>query len=49
MGDRPIDILCGKDAGVKAMLLLPEGAPVQPTGMEDRIIRSLWELKEEER
>ena len=38
-----------KDAGVKAMLLLPEGAPVQPTGMEDRIIRSLWELKEEER
>ena len=49
VGDRPIDILCGKDAGVKAMLLLPEGAPVQPTGMEDRIIRSLWELKEEER
>lgn len=44
VGDRPIDVLCAKDAGVRAILLLPEDACVIPTGQEDRIIRSLREL-----
>ena len=44
VGDRSLDVLCAKDAGVKAMLLLPEDSPVVPTGREDRIIQSLWEL-----
>ena len=44
VGDRPIDVLCGKDAGVRTILLLPEGACITPTGYEDRIIRSLNEL-----
>ena len=43
-GDRALDVLCAKDAGVKAVLLLPEDSPVIPTGLEDRIVRSLREL-----
>lgn len=44
VGDRALDVLCGKDAGVKSVLLLPEDSLAQPTGREDRIIRSLREL-----
>ena len=44
VGDRAIDVLCAKDAGIKAVLLLPEGACVTPTGHEDRIVRSLYEI-----
>lgn len=45
VGDRPIDMLCARDAGVRGMLLLPEDACVAPTGCEDRVIRSLRELE----
>ena len=44
VGDRSIDVLCAKDAGVRAILLLPEGACVIPTGQEDRIVRTLDEI-----
>ena len=44
VGDRAIDVLCAKDAGIRAILLLPEGACVIPTGQEDRIVRSLDEI-----
>ena len=44
VGDRSMDVLCAKDAGVKAILLLPEDSYVTPTGKEDRIIRTLGEL-----
>ena len=44
VGDRPLDVLCAKDAGVRAVLFLPPGSPVLPTGQEDMIIRSLDEL-----
>ena len=44
VGDRSIDVLCAKDAGVRAILLLPEDSPVIPTGYEDRIVRSLNEI-----
>ncbi len=43
-GDRTLDVLCAKDAGVRALLLLPEDSCVCETGKEDRIIRNLWEL-----
>ena len=43
-GDRTLDVLCAKDAGVKALLYLPEGTCVSATGQEDRIIRDLGEL-----
>ena len=44
VGDRAMDVLSAKDAGVKAVLLLPEDSCVIPTGREDRIVRSLREL-----
>ena len=46
VGDRSLDVLCAKDAGVKALLYLPEGACVAPTGKEDRIVRDLREMAE---
>ena len=44
VGDRPLDVLCAKDARVQAVLYLPEDSCVIPTGKEDRIIRELEEL-----
>ena len=44
VGDRAMDVLSAKDAGVKAILLLPEDSCVIPTGREDRIIRFLREI-----
>lgn len=44
VGDRSMDILCAKNAGIKAILLLPADSYVLPTGREDRIIRKLEEL-----
>ena len=48
VGDRTLDVLCGKDAGVLAILYLPEDSCVIPTGQEDRIIHHLTELTEEQ-
>ena len=47
VGDRTLDVLCAKDAGVQAILYLPEDACILPTGEEDRIIRKLTELTDE--
>ena len=47
VGDRAMDVLCAKDAGVKAILLLPADSYVSPTGKEDRIIRELKALLSE--
>ena len=44
LGGRTLDVLCAKDAGVQAILYLPEDSCVEPTGEEDRIIRELAEL-----
>ena len=44
VGDRAMDVLCAKNAGIKAALLLPADSFVLPTGKEDRIIRELKEL-----
>lgn len=46
VGDRTIDVYCANDAGVKAILYLPEDSCVLPTGTEDRIIRRLEDLLE---
>ena len=46
VGDRTLDVLCAKDAGVRAILYLPEDSCVTPTGREDLIIRTLAELTE---
>ena len=44
VGDRTLDIYCAKDAGVHAILYLPDDSCVIPAGCEDRIIRHLEEL-----
>ena len=46
VGDRPLDVACARDAGVQAVLYLPEDSCVEPTGMEDRVVRTLEELTE---
>lgn len=46
VGDRNLDVGCAKDAGVRAILFLPEISCVEPAGQEDRIIRTLQELTE---
>ena len=46
VGDRTLDVLCAKDAGVKAILYVPEDSCVLPTGKEDCVIRNLDELVE---
>jgi phosphoglycolate phosphatase-like HAD superfamily hydrolase len=45
IGDRPMDIFCARDAGVTAVLYLPEGGCVEPTGQEDRIVSELTQLR----
>ncbi len=44
VGDRQLDMACAADAGVRGILLCPEDSVVEPTGLEDRVIASLWEL-----
>ena len=44
VGDRSLDVLCAKDAGVRAVLYLAPDSCVSATGLEDRIIHSLGEL-----
>ncbi len=46
VGDRALDVFCAKDAGVQAVLYLPEDSCVVPTGREDRMIRRLEELED---
>lgn len=44
VGDRTLDVLCAKDAGVNALLYLEPDSVVCPTGLEDRIVHSLREI-----
>ena len=48
VGDRALDVLCAKDAGVQAILYPPPDSCVTPTGKEDRIVRELAELSDGE-
>ena len=43
VGDRRIDVECAKNAGVKAVLYLDANAPGQATGLEDLVIKDLFE------
>lgn len=44
VGDRSLDVLCAKDAGVKALLYLEPGSCVSETGKEDRVVHDLEEI-----
>ena len=48
VGDRTLDVLCANNAGVQAILYLPEDSCVIPVGTEDRRIRRLDALTETE-
>jgi len=45
IGDRPMDILCARDAGVTAVLFRPANGCVEPIGMEDLIVNELLEIR----
>ena len=44
VGDRTLDVLCAKDAGVRALLYLEPDTCVSATGREDRIVHDLREI-----
>ena len=46
VGDRTLDVMCAKDAGVRALLYLPPDSCVSPTGQEDLIVRDLREIRD---
>ena len=46
IGDRPMDVLCARDAGVTAVLFRPLNGYVEPTGQEDLIVEELLEIRD---
>ncbi len=44
IGDRPIDVRCAVNAGVKSILFLPPASPAVPTGDETHIVADLREI-----
>lgn len=46
VGDRAIDMVCARNAGINGILYLPEGSVGAPTGVEKAIIKDLLELAE---
>ena len=49
VGDRTLDVSCAKDAGVRALLYLAPDSCVSSTGQEDRIVRDLREIPNQNR
>ena len=46
VGDRAIDIRCGKNAGIGAIVYLPSGSPGEPSGLEDYVISDLLGIRD---
>lgn len=46
IGDRPIDMECAKNAGVRGILFLPPSSPASPTGWETYTVSTLTEIPE---
>ena len=44
IGDRPIDMECAGNAGVRGILFLPPASPAVPTGREEHIVGDLREI-----
>lgn len=44
VGDRKIDMECGRNAGIKTILYLPAGNSAEPSGLEDLIIMDLMDI-----
>lgn len=45
VGDRSLDIECGKAAGLKTILFIPEYSYGEPDGTEDYVIKDFLEIK----
>ena len=44
VGDRKIDMECGRNAGIKTILYLPAGNSAEPSGLEDYVIKDLMDI-----
>lgn len=44
VGDRPIDVECAVNSGVRSILYLPPSSPAVPTGREDCIVSDLRDI-----
>ena len=46
VGDRPMDIKCANNAGIKSILYIPTGGVAKPTGKETYVIHDLLDIKQ---
>ena len=46
IGDRSLDVASGNSAGIKSILYIPEGSPVESDGTESYVIHDLKEITE---
>jgi len=46
VGDRAIDIQCGKNAGIGTIMYIPSTSPGNPCGLEDYVISDLMEIRD---
>ena len=46
VGDRPMDIKCANNAGIKSILYIPNGGVAKQTGKETFIIHDLFDIKD---
>ena len=46
VGDRPMDIKCANNAGIKSILYIPIGGVAKPTGKETIVIHDLLDIKQ---
>ena len=45
VGDRPIDIDCANNAGIKSIMFIPQNSVAERTGKETFVVRNLLEIK----
>ena len=46
VGDRVIDIQCGKNAGIGTIMYIPPSGPGEPCGLEDYVISDFLEIRD---
>ena len=45
VGDRPLDIECANNAGIKSIMFIPENSPAKATGKESFVVKDLLDIK----
>lgn len=46
VGDRPLDIECANNAGIKSIMFIPKCSPAKATGKETYVVNDLLKIKE---